>query len=112
MTPKIARTKIWERTYFRYSILILLMGCAPTYRAATLSTLAPKSRVTLSDSSRVDIRQPEIRKDSLYSQKHAPIPVDSIARVEAEQGASQTAVLGAVAGAILGLVVAHQFGGL
>jgi hypothetical protein len=74
--------------------------------------MGPKSRVTLTDSSRVEIKQPEVRGDSLYSATRAAIPLDSISRVEAERGMSQNQMMGAIAGAVLGLVVAAQFGGI
>jgi hypothetical protein len=85
--------------------LVLLAGCAPTYQPATLSTLAPRSRLTLTDSSRVEVTLPEVRGDSLHSDSLPAIPVARIARVEAERATSPDDVLGIVAGAVLGFGV-------
>jgi hypothetical protein len=88
--------------------IVGLVGCAPSYQPATLSTLAPKTRVILADSSKVDLQQPLLRGDTLFSQNARAIPVDSISRVEAEHGTSTAEVMGIVAGAAIGLLIANE----
>lgn len=93
--------------------LIVLTACAPTYEAATLSTLTPRSRVLPVDSTRgwIEVQRPELLRDTLFSADHNPIPVDSIARVEAEQRMTQGSTLAIVAGVLAGLAIAAAVNG-
>lgn len=103
---------MWVQVVRRLGFVGLLVACAPQYQSATLSTLGPKSRVTLADSTRLEIQSPDVRHDTLYSKNARPIPTDSITRVEAERRVNQAGVLAAIAGAIAGLAIAHAAGGL
>jgi hypothetical protein len=93
---------------------LLMMGCITRYEAATVSTLTPKSRVTLLDNTKVKVEQPDVRSNTLIGRVCQPvdrngrsncstrsIPLDSIAKFERDDGSKKT--LGTVAAVIIGL---------